>query len=221
VIHFFILSIFPGTALYSEYKKKFNMTDDIWLERIEEIKYFETDSRLSREQVLAFGRELRSTYYAHLPAIVEDIHLVDQEELFPLHSDFFSRLGMTFDQGDYSQIDVIKDKEKIAEKLYTKALTYYPTPRAYLGLGILKQKAGDYEASIDILSKGIVSFQQNMQLNLCLGISYMNIGAFDKALSHFLQFQDYREALGFIVHCYEAMGENEKASQFRKKLQFI
>ncbi|MFC1828241.1 radical SAM protein [Thermodesulfobacteriota bacterium] len=218
VIHFFILSIFPGTALYSEYKKKLNVTDDIWLKRIEEIKYFETDPRLSREKVLAFGRELRSTYYAHLPAIVEEIHLVDREELFPLHSEFCSRLGMTFDQGDYSLIDAVKGKERISEKLYTKALTYYPNPRAYLGLGILKQKSGDYEASIDILSKGVASFQQDMHLNLCLGISYMNIGAFDKALSRLLPFQDSQETLGYIVNCYEAMGDVENASQFRKKL---
>jgi len=85
-------------------------------------------------------------------------------------------------------------------------------------LGILKQKAGDYEASIEILSKGIEHFQQDMQLNLCLGISYMNIGAFDKALSRLLPFQDFKEVPGFIASCYEAMGESEKASQFRKKI---
>ncbi|MFH2218120.1 MAG: cobalamin-dependent protein [Pseudomonadota bacterium] len=221
VVHFFILSIFPGTALYSEYKKKFKVTDDVWLERIEEIKYFETDPRLSREQVLSFGRELRSGYYAHLPGIVDGIRLIDKPELYPLHSDFCSRLGMTFDHGDYSQIDDIKNTEIIAESLYTKALEFHPSPRAYLGLGILKQKAADHTAAIEILSRGVEFFPDNMQISLCLAISHMNTGAFDRALAHLLPFQNSKETLGFIMSCYEATGDAEKAALFRKKLQSV
>ncbi|MFC1811482.1 radical SAM protein [Thermodesulfobacteriota bacterium] len=221
VIHFFILSIFPGTALYSAFKEKTNITDDIWLKRIEEIKYFETDPQLSREMVLSFGQKLRSWYHEHLPAFVDDIHLVDKKEFYPMHSDFYSRLGMTFDHGDYSKIDAIKDKEKIAEKLYRKSLTYHPDARAYLGLGIIRQKERAYEASIRILYEGIEYFPDDAQLNLCLGISYMNLGAFQKALSYFLKSEDSKETLGFIISCYEALGDSVKASEFHEKLQSI
>ena len=129
--------------------------------------------------------------------------------------------GMTFDHGDYARIEEIPEKEKIAEKLYAKALTYDSNPWAYLGLGILKQKVGDHTGSIDILSKGVDAFPDSIQLNLCLGISYMNTGAFDKALSHFLPFQSSKEALGFIVSCYEALGDADTASRFRRKLESV
>ncbi|MBW1747725.1 MAG: cobalamin-dependent protein [Deltaproteobacteria bacterium] len=134
VIHFFVLSLFPGTALYEEYQKKANVTDDIWLNRIEDIKYFETDPKLSEEDVREFGKQLRRRYHDHLPGMVDAI--ADKKELYPLHSDFCSRLGMTFDQGDYADHDAIPDKGRIAKKLYMAALKYHPHPRAYLGLGI-------------------------------------------------------------------------------------
>ncbi|PQP32825.1 B12-binding domain-containing radical SAM protein, partial [Desulfobacteraceae bacterium SEEP-SAG10] len=121
-----VLSLFPGTALYSQYKKKFNISEDIWLNRIEDIKYFETDAKLSREAVISFGRKLRTAYYELLPAIVDAIELIDKKEFYPMHADFCSRLGMTFDHGDYSLNEDIKGKDKIAEKLYMKALKYHP-----------------------------------------------------------------------------------------------
>ena len=194
------------------------MTDDIWLNRIEDIKYFETDPQLSREQVISFGQKLRSEYYEQLPAIVDAIELADQKELYPLHSDFFSRLGMTFDHGDYSRIDAIKDKTKIAEKLYLKSLHYYPDVRAYLGLGILYQKNRDYENSIRILSEGLGHFSDDEQINICLAVSLMNVGAYPKALAYLLRFQHSQQALGFIATCYQALNEVEKAAAIRKRL---
>jgi anaerobic magnesium-protoporphyrin IX monomethyl ester cyclase len=152
---------------------------------------------------------------------VDDIHLVDKKEFYPMHSDFYSRLGMTFDHGDYSKVDAIKDTVKIAEKLYRKSLKYHPDARAYLGLGLIRQKERAYEASIEILLEGIEYFPDDVQLNLCLGISHMNLGEFQKALSYFLKFEDSKETLGFIVNCYEAMGEPEMALQFRNRLQSV
>jgi len=219
VIHFFILSVFPGTGLYAEFKNKFKITDDIWLERIEEIKYFEFDPHLSREMVLSFGQQLRSWYYEHLPDIVGKIRLKDNPELSPMHSDFYSRLGMTFDHGDYAKIDAIKGKDKIAKHLYKKSLSYHPDARAYLGLGIIKQKEGAHETSARILSEGVDNFPNNAQLNLCLGVSLMNLGEFAKALSYLFKFPDSREAIGFIAGCYEALGDKERASMFYERLQ--
>jgi len=220
VIYSSVLSLFPGTALYSEYKKKFNVSEDVWLNRIEDIKYFETDTKLSREVVISFGKKLRTKYYELLPAIVDALELIDKKEFYPMHADFCSRLGMTFDHGDYALNEDIKGKDNIAEKLYIKALNYHPDPRAYLGLGILNQKKRAYNESVKILSKGVEYFPYNDQLNLCLGISHMNLGAFETALSFFLKFQHSKQSLGFIINCYNALNDFEKALEYQKKLEY-
>lgn len=214
---FYILDIFPGTALYTEFKKKFNVTDDIWLNRIEDILYFETDPKLSRELILAFGKKLRTSYYENLSDFVDSIDLIDKKEFYPMHSDFCSRLGMTFDHGDYANIETIKGKDKIAEKLYNKSLDYYPNPMACLGLGIIKQKNRAYEESIRILSKGVEYFPYNEQLNICLAVSYMNLGDYKKALSYLLKFQQSKEAVSFIASCYKALNDFDNESAFCKK----
>jgi radical SAM superfamily enzyme YgiQ (UPF0313 family) len=202
---FYILDIFPGTTLYEEYKKKSNVTDDIWLKRIEDIMYFETDPKLSEKSILEFGKKLRNTYYEMLPEFADSISLIDKKELYPMHSDFLSRLAMTFDHGDYAAIESIKEKDKIAEKLYKRSLEYHPDTRAYLGLGIAKQKTKKYEQSIEILTEGFKHFPGNQQLSLCIAISYMNLGEFKKALSYLLPFQESKEVLPYIENCHRAM----------------
>ncbi len=218
VIHFFVLSLFPGTHLYEAYRKKTGITDDIWLNKIEDINYFETDPGLSAEDVLSFGKTLRERYHEMIPEFVDTISLVDKKELYPLHADFCARLGMTFDHGDYAHNDAIRGKEKIAEKLYLKALTYHPHPSAYLGLGILNQKKSAYNDSIKILSEGRGYFPDNEPLNICLGVSHMNVGDFNTALSIFLKFQHSKQALELIVNCYRALDDSENASVYNKKL---
>ncbi|MBE9541602.1 MAG: B12-binding domain-containing radical SAM protein, partial [Proteobacteria bacterium] len=99
-IIFYILDIFPGTALYSDLKKRSKITDDIWLKQIEDIMFFETDPNLSQEMILAFGERLRMDYYEHLPGFVDGIELIDKEEFYEMHADFLSRLAMTFTHGD-------------------------------------------------------------------------------------------------------------------------
>jgi tetratricopeptide (TPR) repeat protein len=196
------------------------VTDDIWLNKIEDIKYFETDSKLSRKEVLFFGKTLRTRYHELIPEIVDAIELIDNKEFYPLHADFCSRLGMTFDHGDYANNDEIKGRKRIAEKLYIKALTYHPHPSAYLGLGILNQKKNDYFESIKILSEGIHYFPDNEQLNMCLGVSCMNIGDFKTALTYLLKFQHSKQALELIINCYRALNDVEKASTYEKKLGY-
>ena len=85
-IIFYILDIFPGTPLYDDFIKRTGATDDIWLERIEDVLYFETDPDLSKELVLEFGEKLRSSYYKMLPAFAEDIKLIDRKELYALNA---------------------------------------------------------------------------------------------------------------------------------------
>ena len=59
-------------------------------------EYFETDPALSRDLILAFGQKLRASFYEKLPGFFEALRLIDRKELYPQHSDFFSRLAMTF-----------------------------------------------------------------------------------------------------------------------------
>jgi radical SAM superfamily enzyme YgiQ (UPF0313 family) len=214
---FYILDIFPGTALYEDFKQRSNVTDDIWLNRIEDIMYFETDPDLTREMILAFGQKLRSSFFEKLPGFVEAIQLIDNEDLYPQHSRFFSRLAMTFDHGDYSTIDVIKHKDRFVEKLYQQALNYYPNAEAYLGLGILIQKRGAQRDAIDILSHGLSHFPNDVRLNICLGVGRMNLADYDQALARFLEFPDEKDAVHFAARCYEALGDREKAAVFLEK----
>jgi radical SAM superfamily enzyme YgiQ (UPF0313 family) len=214
---FYILDVFPGTALYQDYKKRFKLSDDIWLNRIEDIMYFETDPVLSRDLILAFGQKLRTYFYEKLPEFVEALGLVDREDLYPQHSDFFSRLALTFDKGDYAGIDAIANKKQIAERLYRRSLEYGPHARAYLGLGIIHQKKGAFEESIRILSEGIELFPEDEQLHICLAVCYMNMGKFKVALSHLLRFQHRKEAIHSIAHCYQGLNDIEKAQDYFKR----
>jgi len=216
---FYILDLFPGTALYDVYRRLFGVTDDIWLDRIEDILYFETDPNLDRDQVLSFGRMLRAAFHENLPDFVRSLDLVEQKDLYPLHADFLSRLAMTFDQGDYAAVEAIPNKPQLAEFLYRKALSYHPDPRAFLGLGILLQKAGRHDTARDILQEAVRHFPDHDPLNISLGISLLNLGQFDSALIRLLPFQNDRQVMRFILDCYQALGDRELAARCRKKLQ--
>ena len=214
---FYILDLFPGTALYDDYTQRNNLNDDIWLKRIEDIMYFETDPSLSRDLILAFGQKLRSHFYEKLPEFVEALDLIDEKKLYPQHSDFFSRLALTFEKGDYAGIDAIARKDEIAEKLYRRSLAYGHNARAYLGLGMLYQQRRAFDESIQILSTGIAAFPKDEQLRLCLAISYMNVGNYHKALSFLLELQHLKEGIYFIAKCYQALNDESKAELYLKK----
>lgn len=206
-IIFYILDIFPGTALYEDFKRRTKLDDDIWLKRIEDIMYFETDLKLTRDMILKFGEILKNDYYRNLPEFVDAIELIEQEDLYESHADFLSRLAMTFSHGDYSSIEAIPEKEKIAQRLYEKALFYYPDHRSYLGLGIIKQKQGKYEESVKILLDGIKHFPESEQISICLGIAYMNMGRYEEALNCFQKFPGSTEATQYATACYKAMSK--------------
>ena len=203
---FYILALFPGTQLYEDLKEQGKISDDIWLNRAEDILYFETDPALSREMILDFGRKLRTGFHERLPGFVDGLQLIDKEDLYPLHAGFCSRLAMTFDHGDYSRIDAIRHKDDIAEKLYRRSLTYYPNARAYLGLGILNQKKGAYREACDLLSHGLSHFPKDPQLNICLGVSLMNLERYEQALSCFSGFEHVKEAAYFAGECRKVLG---------------
>lgn len=218
---FYILDVFPGTALYEDFKRRTKTSDDIWNKRIEDIMYFETDDKLKADEILAFGKTLRDNFYKNLPDFANSIELIDHQELYEEHSEFLSRLGMTFSHGDYSHILEIPNKEKIAKDLFIKSLQYFPNERAYLGLGIINQKKGDYIKSIEILEEGIKYFPLSKHLNMCLGISYMNVRRFEDALRCFLKFQDSEQVLEYIITCYRAIGDSKNEALMIERLKNI
>ncbi|NWF52492.1 MAG: radical SAM protein [Nitrospirae bacterium] len=218
---FYILDIFPGTALYEDFKRRTKLNNDVWLKRIEDIMYFETDPELTSDMILKFGEKLRNDFYRNLPEFIDAIELIDREDLHESHADFLSRLAMTFSHGDYSMIDSIPEKDKIALRLYEKSLLYYPTHRAFLGLAIIKQKQGRYEESLQVLSDGIKHFPESEQILICMGIAYMNMGRFEDALSCFQKFPESEEALKYAASCYHAIGDSEKEISILKKLEIL
>jgi len=217
-IIFYILDIFPGTVLYKDFQRRMKVSDDIWLKKIEDIMYFESDSRLSQDMILAFGQKLRSDYYRSLPGFADAVRLIDKNDLYESHADFLSRLAMTFSHGDYSSIEAIPDKEGTALRLYEGALSYHHNQRAYLGLGIIRQKRGEYEESVKILSQGMEQFPGSESIALCLGISYMNLGRYEEALKCYGKFPDSREVLKYTAACYRARGDFEKESSVLRRI---
>jgi len=218
---FHVLVLFPGTALYWNFKKKFNISDDFWLKSIEDIMYFETDKRLSWEKIKQFKNMLHTNFFKNLPSFVDEIELIDDPELYPMHADFYSRLAMSFDHGEYSGVEALGDSKKIAEKLYRKSMEYHPVPRAYLGTGMIRQKNRDLAGSIEVLSEGVKHFPDDELINTCMGISYMNLGQFNKALSYLLKFQESQQALNFIADCYKELNDHENEAAARIKLSLL
>ncbi len=216
---FYLLALFPGTALYESYRKRQGVGDEIWLRRVEDLLYFETDPRLTREGVLAFGRRLRSAFHEGLPRYVDAVELVDRREFFPLHADFCSRLGMTFDHGEYAALAAVQGKPEIAARLYRRALSYHPDARAFVGLAIHLQKAGDYDGSLRLLGEGLGHFPADPQLNLCAAVSRLNLGDPRGALGHLLPFQRAEAAVRMMADCYRALGKPGAAAELEKRLK--
>jgi radical SAM superfamily enzyme YgiQ (UPF0313 family) len=202
---FYILDLFPGTELYTRIKKSNErLTEDIWLNRIEGLLYLETDSLLDDQLVLSFGRRLREAFYENVHSFAESISLVDRKELCQKHADFCSRLAMTFTHGDYAGNEMVRDKERVAEKLFRMGLEYAPDERAYLGLGILKQKKGEHREAAQIIQEGLTNFPLSEPLHISRGISYMALGEYAKALSCFSKFPESNRVRDYMGVCRKA-----------------
>lgn len=195
--HFFILSIFPGTALYERWKESTGATDDVWLEPVEDIKHFETDPDLDLDAVEAMGDRLRRAYHERLGAYAEDLELSPDPSLAVSHADFLARLGMTFHQGDYARNPLVPDPRGIAEGLYRRALDLHPAAAAALGLGSLLQKRRAYAESVRVLALGLTANPGHPKLLMALAVSLMNLGEFEKALG-----------------CLEALGDDPGALRY-------
>lgn len=202
---FYILDLFPGTELYRRLQAHGLLTDDIWLNRIEGIMYAELDPALPDEKILTFGKTLRTAFYENVHTYADRVRLVDRPDLAPFHADFLSRLGLTFSQGDYFKNDLVREKEITAEKLFQRALGYAPDHRAYLGLGMLKQREGRLEASNRWLREGLERYPDSPDLHRCLGLNLLQQDDFRGALACFEKFPDDPEAAGRADRCRRAL----------------
>jgi radical SAM superfamily enzyme YgiQ (UPF0313 family) len=200
---FYLLVIFPGTRLYEKLEKKDLVSDEIWQDKIEDIPWFEFDPSFSFEDVKKFGEQLRKAFFRNLDKFVLDINLVDNIELHDEHAKFLSRLGMTFSHGEYAENKYVDNwnNKAVAEKLFRKALGYSHDLDAYLGLGMLYQKQGEFAKAISYLEKGLDSFPDSCDLNICMGLYFMNIKDFVKALSLFDKFRGIDEVEHYIKIC--------------------
>ena len=215
---FYILDIFPGTDLYRDFLARTDQDDDIWLQRIEDLLYFETDPRMSARQVREWGQRLREGFYRQLPEFAAQIDLVDDPEFYPLHADFLSRLGMTFQQGDFARQAVIPNKAQIARRLHERALGYDPDqPRAFLGLALLEQARGAFAQARKQAQAGLVRNPENAMLKTCLAVNHMNMGDFDRALSVLAQSEETPDTIGMKIACLEALGRGPEAEEQRRR----
>jgi tetratricopeptide (TPR) repeat protein len=193
--------------------------DDIWLARIEDILYFETDPDLTREQVLEWGRRLRSSFHNHLPAYVAALELVDEPALYPFHADFLSRLALTFEHGDYARIDAISGKTALAARLYRKALEYHPDARAYLGLGMQYQNAGNFPDAINVLETGHSHFPEDPQISICLAVCHLNVLQFEQAFDLLTPLDHLPQALPYLIACCRELGLDERGETYRRRME--
>jgi anaerobic magnesium-protoporphyrin IX monomethyl ester cyclase len=215
---FYILDIFPGTALYEEYCRRTGVDDDIWLQRIEDILYFETDPRLNAGNVRAFGRRLRSGFARRLPEFALNIQLRQDPSLAADQADFLSRLGLTFSHGDYAGLDCRPGPVEVALRLFERARALHPDHRAFWGLALVYQRMGDRLRSREILQEGLGHFPTSPNLSIGMATVLMQDAQFRQALDHLLPFEASTEARPYIVQCYRNLGEHKKAADYLERM---
>lgn len=173
---FHVLALYPGTYLYDLFKAKTGATDEIWLYREEDLLFFEADKNLRAETVAQFGKKMKQALQESIPDFIHSLELVDDEELFPFHASFLSRLALTIDRGDYPHVLPKGAAQDLARELYYKALEYAPDAQAYWGLGLLAQDQNDYQKAEAILQEGMRVFPKDDMLAKVLAKTLVCLG---------------------------------------------
>ena len=218
---FYILDLFPGTALYEDYKQRTGATDDIWLDRVEDMLYFETDVTLSKATVLDFGRRLREGYLALLPEFAAQIDLVDDPPLYPLHADFLSRLALTFSHGDYAMNPLVENSLETAVMLFERSLDYHPDHRAFWGLGLVYQHLRRFDESVAILQRGIEHHKTSVDLHMALANSLMRLNRYPEARQCLEAFPDHPQTVEQLIRCCRFMGDREGEQTWISRLKSL
>ena len=178
---FHVLALYPGTYLYNLFKSRTGATDDIWLYREEDLQFFEVDTNLPAETVSQFGKTMKQAIQQSIPDFIRSLDLVDDEDLFPFHASFLSRLALTIDRGDYPHALPKGAAQDLAKELYYKALEYAPDAQAYWGLGLLAQDKNDYQEAETILQEGMRVFPKDDMLAKVLANTLVRLGREEEA----------------------------------------
>jgi radical SAM superfamily enzyme YgiQ (UPF0313 family) len=218
---FYILDLFPGTALYEAFKARTGLSDDIWLDRIEDILYCETDDTLSAKRIMDFGRRLREGYYTLLPEFAEQIELADIPDLYPLHADFLSRLGLTFSHGDYAGNPLVEKNLSTAVMLFKRSLDYHPDHRAFWGLGLVYQHQGRFDDSIVVLKQGIDHHRESVDLHMALANSLIRLARYEEARACLESFPANPQAVDQIIRCCRLMADKEGERIWSERLRSL
>lgn len=198
---FYIMTLFPGTALYDDFKARTGIDDDIWLQRIEDILYFEHDPEMDHVLIRDFGRRLRSAYHQLLPEFVQQISLKKDPDLAKYQAGFLSRLGMTFSHGDYAAINSATDTLQVALELYHRALSLYPDHRAYWAMAMVHQRQAQWDQAVDTLNTGLAHFPKSEALAIGMGVSLMRTAQYHQALEYLLPHAHSKQAAPYIERC--------------------
>jgi radical SAM superfamily enzyme YgiQ (UPF0313 family) len=198
---FYVMTLFPGTALYEDFKKRTGIDDDIWLQRIEDIFYFEHDPAMDQTLVRDFGRRLRNTYHQLLPQFAQQIELKKDPDLKKFQAGFLSRLGMTFSHGDYAAIDSAVDTSQVALELFSRALELYPDHRAFWAMATVYQRQGRWDKAVDSLTSGLAHFPKSEALAIGMGVSLMHTAQYRQALEYLLPHARSKQAAPYIERC--------------------
>jgi radical SAM superfamily enzyme YgiQ (UPF0313 family) len=198
---FYIMALFPGTALYDDFKKRTGIDDDIWLQRIEDILYFEHDPEMDQALIRDFGRRLRRTYHQLLPEFAQRIELKKDPDIAKYQAGFLSRLGMTFSHGDYAAIDTAIDTSQVALELCKRALSLYPDHRAYWAMAMVYQRQNQWDRAIDILNIGLANFPKSEELAIGMGVSLMRAAQYRQALAYLMPHAHSKQVAPYIERC--------------------
>ena len=200
---FYILDLFPGTDLYDQAAQRMGWDDDLWLDRREDVLYYETDPELTEQTILDRGERLRNFFRSRISAYADRIELADRPDLVVHQADFLSRLGMTFSRGDYAETI---NHNQTAESLFRRALDLAPDGRAYLGLALLAQSAGRWSLAEARLADGLNIFPDDQPLHLARTVNLMNQGRPGEALEIASAWPDSPQAASLAAECRRMLG---------------
>lgn len=207
---FHILTVLPGTALWDAAQERFGCTDEVWKRREEDLLWFDLDPELDFERVYAWGKELKDAHHEALPGYARTLDVADAPHLAPQFADFFARLGLTFDQGDYAALYAPEVREPLAGELYARALALAPDAKASLGLGMLLHRRGETAEAVRILAAGVEHAPEDPNLRLCLGIGLMQLGRFREALEHLECVGSYPQAAAALEECRRILEQQDR-----------
>ena len=205
---FYVMTLFPGTDLYDEYLQRSGSGDDIWLQRVEDLLYFETDPALTPDRVLAFGRRLRTVYHGWLPEFAAGIELADAPGLHAGQADFLSRLALTFSHGDYARVVERSQGRQTARRLFERALTLHPDQRAFWGLALLYQEDALWQQAEELLHQALHHHPDSPLVHLRLAIGHMQKGDYRRAVEHLRPFQHSPDVAPYLEECRRRLGES-------------